>query len=130
MNNLEISEIKDIFSGSGWGTDYLDLMKSSRFDVWEGVEDTSIYRCFKIDYDKVAFEYSFNLRRCTLEFTLNTSEYVINKPGVNDVFIDVEVNEDITNVFRYPRTYFTGSAVLNLSTGEVEQIDIDEVSLR
>lgn len=33
MNNLEISEIKDIFSGSGWGTDYLDLMKSSRFDV-------------------------------------------------------------------------------------------------
>ncbi|EHH0795937.1 PIN domain-containing protein [Vibrio vulnificus] len=130
MNNLEISEIRDIFSGSGWRTDYLDLMKSSRFDVWEGMEDASIYRCFKIEDNKVAFEYSFNLRRCTLEFTLNTSEYVINKSGVNDVFINAEVNEDITNVFRYPRTYFTGSGVLNLSTGEVEQIDIDEVWLR
>ncbi|TCV27409.1 PIN domain-containing protein [Vibrio crassostreae] len=130
MNNLEVSEIRDIFSYSDWRTDYLDLMKSSQFDVWEGMEDASIYRCFKIEDNKVAFEYSFNLRRCTLEFTLNTSEYVINKSGLNDVFINAEVNEDITNVFRYPRTYFTGSGVLNLSTEEVEQIDIDEVWLR
>ncbi|MGR6838049.1 PIN domain-containing protein [Aliivibrio wodanis] len=132
MNNLEINTIKEIFSDSNWRTDYLDIMKSSRFEVWEGMEDPSVFRCFKIDDDKIAFEYSFNLRRCTLEFSLNTSDYIVNKSGINEVFIGsaVEIDDDITFVYRYPRTYFTGSGVLNLTDESVEQIRIDDVLLR
>lgn len=130
MNNLNINQIEDVFCYSDWEIDYLDVMKSSTFDVWEGMEDSSISRCFKISDEKLSFEYSFNLRRCTIKFTLNTSDYMLNKSGINDIFMNAEINNNITTVYRYPRTYFTGSAILNLNNGEVEQLAIDDVFLR
>lgn len=71
LNSLNINEIKKVFSDSGFKTDYLHLMKSSNFEVWEGMEDSSISKCYKLDIDRVAFEYSFNLRICILNFSMN-----------------------------------------------------------
>ncbi|WP_426360129.1 PIN domain-containing protein [Pseudocolwellia sp. HL-MZ19] len=130
MNNHTINQLKSIFLESDWSVEYLELMKSARFEVWEGMEDPSISRCFKIEDNKIAFEYSFNLRRCTLEFLLNTSDYLINKSGVDEVFMNAETNDENTNVYRFPRSYFTGSGVLNLTTESVEQMEIDTIWLR
>lgn len=130
MNNLKTAEIKQIFSDSNWKTDYLELMKSSSFDVWEGMEDSSISDCYKIDSDKIAFQYSFNLRRCTIEFTLNTNDYLLNKSGIDEQFFNIEMYDDITNVSRYPRTYFIGNGIINLKDNSIDQIDIDGVWVR
>ncbi|MBQ4848341.1 PIN domain-containing protein [Pseudoalteromonas sp. MMG005] len=130
MNNHTINQLKSIFLESDWSVEYLDLMKSARFEVWEGMEDPSISRCFKIEDNKIAFEYSFNLRRCTLEFMLNTDDFFVNKAGINAVFMNAETNDENTNVYRFPRSYFTGSGVFNLTTGSVEQMEIDSIWFR
>lgn len=130
MNNLSIREIREIFYNSDWETDYLELMKSSSFDVWEGMEDLSISDCYKIDNDRIAFQYSFNLRRCTFEFTLNTSDYIVNKLGIDGKFVNSEIDEDTTNVFRYPRTYFTGNGIISLKDHNIDQMNIDEVWMK
>lgn len=130
MDNHTINQLKNVFLESDWSVKYFDLMKSARFEVWEGMEDPSISRCFKIEDDKIAFEYSFNLRRCTLEFVLNTSDYLVNKTGVDEVFINAETNDENTNIYRFPRSYFTGSGVFNLTTESVEQMELDTVWLR
>jgi len=130
MNNLSIDEIENIYSLSGLNCKALSFFKSSNFEFWEGTEDPDISNLYKIVDHKLAFEYSFNLRRCTIGFTLNTSDYMANKKDIDGQFYNAEVGKINTKVFHYPRTYFVASGVLNLIDGDVEQVSIDEVYMR
>lgn len=130
MNNLSIAEIEDIYSLSGFDCKLLSLFKSSAFEFWEGTEDPDISNLYKIEERKLAFEYSFNLRRCTIEFALNTSDYMANQKDIDGQFYNAEIGKIHTRVFGYPRTYFVASGVLNLVDSDVEQVSIDEVYMR
>ena len=130
MNNLSITELEDIYSQSGFETKLLSLFKSSTFEFWEGTEDPHISNLYKIEEEKLAFEYTFNLRRCTITFTLNTSDYMANEKDIDNQFYNAEIGKTHTIVFGYHRTYFIASGVLNLVDSEVEQFSIDEVYMR
>jgi len=130
MNNLSISELEEIYSQSNFDYKLLSLFKSSIFEFWEGTEDPDISNLYKIAEDKIAFEYSFNLRRCTIEFTLNTIDYMANKRDIDNQFYNAETGETHTIVYDYPRTYFVASGVLSLINSDVEQVSIDEVYIR
>lgn len=130
MNNLTLINLADIYSASGIDNQLLSLFKSFSFEFWEGTEDPDIYNLYKISEDKLAFEYSFNLRRCIIEYNLNTIDYMANKNNIDAQFYNAEVGEVHTTVFAYHRTYFVCSGVLNLADDYVEQVSFDEVYIR
>lgn len=127
MNNLSLAELEDIYLFSGVDCEFLSLFKSFIFYFWEGTEDPYLYNIYKIEEDILAFEYSFNLRRCTIEFTLNTADYLANQRDIDAQFYNAEIGQTYTIIYAYPRTYFVSSGVLNLVDSDVEQVSIDEV---
>lgn len=130
INNLPLSDLAGIYSSSGLDCQLLSLFKSFTFEFLEGTEDPDLYNLYKISEDKLAFEYSFNLRGCAIEYTLNTSDYMTNKKSIDAQFFNAETEGFHTKVFSYPRTYFVSSGVLNLVDGDIEQVSFDEVYIR
>lgn len=130
INNLSLPELADIYSSSDIDCQLLSLFKSFTFDFIEGTEDSAFYNIYKISENKLAFEYSFNLRICIIEYILNTSDYITNKNSIDAQFYNPETDGIYTKVFSYPRTYFVSSGVLNLLDGDIEQLSFDEVFIR
>lgn len=129
MSNLTLDEYAFLYESSGFNGAIIRMCKGFNFYVIEGTEDPSMHSGFKLPGNKYAFEYSYNFRICSLEFFIDTVVYHQNKENITKEFMNVEVGQTITKFYSYPRIYFYGSGIIDLTNGHIEKINIEDLGI-
>lgn len=130
MDDLNKDYYANLFDTAGLNGSLVKLCKEVEFDVIEGTEDPSIYSGYLLPNNKFAFEYSYNFRICSIEFYIETGTYHKNQDAISRDFQNVEIGPTITKFYSYPRAYFYGSGVINLTNGDIDKVNIDEIYLK
>lgn len=130
MSNLSLDECASLYESSGFNGAIIRMCKDFNFDVIEGTEDSSMYSGYKLPDNKYAFEYSYNFRICSLEFIIDTGIYHQNKEIITKEFMNIEIGQTTTIFYSYPRIYFYGSGIIDLSSNHIEKINIENLDVK
>lgn len=127
MSNLTLDDYASLYESSGFNGAIIRMCKAFNFVVIEGTEDPSMHSGYKLPGNKYAFEYSYNFRICSLEFSIDTAIYHQNQKNITREFMNVEVGQTITRFYSYPRIYFYGSGIIDLTNDHIEKINIEDL---
>jgi hypothetical protein len=96
------------------------------FEIFEGVEDLEVIGYKRINDETYYVNLSFNLRRCSLTYSIDSNEYVLNKIYIDRNYDDVEYSPEETLVKLYFRPNFEISIKL-IVPNVIQDLAIDRL---
>ncbi|HWK03766.1 MAG TPA: PIN domain-containing protein [Puia sp.] len=124
LDIMQTREFKKLLDASGTFFRYASALLNHGFGIIEGIEDGTVISYKRLTANTLYISYSFNLRRCAIDLTVPTTEYVQRASGIKIFYHEVSVEEDKTHVLYYCRPEFTVSFIYDIEKKEVSGFEI------
>lgn len=121
LDDCPLNILREKLVEANYPSHIMDGVFAASFETWEGIEDSDILAMRRIDEDRYFIEYAFDIRG--LEVKLLSSP-TAHTSGYLGAFIDVEIDNDLTTTSFFTRADFKASAVFNISSETVEDVDV------
>ncbi len=131
INNISENKFKEILEKNDLRTfPHINSLINHSIELDEGVEDPEILYYEKISKNNVYVSFRYNLRICTLRFTIPSSEYNANRQQIEKLYYEIESDENLTSFCSYVRTYLDVSFEYNLESMEIDGYNIETIDFK
>ena len=131
IERLSSEEFKEILSqNEGKSLPYLNTINMQRLIIDEGVEDPEVLSFKQISKDLIYIKYKYNLRKCTLFYTIPLPDYQVIQHQIDGGLDVVASGKEGVTLRAFVRTYLDVSFNYNLSDDGIEGFSIEDIQFR
>jgi|GEM_PF-5810747 len=126
---MQTSEFKRMWQASESFLRYTNTLLNHNFEIDEGIEDGVVTSYKRLSKNTLYVDYSFNLRRCTLELTITAEEYIQHKKAIEIFYVSSSLEGDKAFLYHYCRPDLTVSFIYDIEKKTISGFEILTIKL-
>lgn len=131
IERLSSEEFKEVLShNERLSLPYLNTINMQRLIIDEGVEDPEVISFKQISKELIYVKYKYNLRKCTLYYTIPLPDYQAIQHQIDRGLDVVASGKEGVTLRAFLRTYLDVSFNYNLSDDGIEGFSIEDIQFR